>query len=705
MNSFSQVFPCSRPSRLPSPVHEQGQSQPCDNGEIMNNYRTSALHQHTSSSFHASKPQPHIQTFFSSSYTPQNSDHFSAASAPSPFSSASSGSYPNDSPPAEPPFEMEPDYLPGITQPDDLHYSYPAVHDNHDPARWPPSTVPSSYHAYEETVMPQPIAAPLPMSAAQTMPVPWVSGPIEKYQPQRQYQQWEQQQHANSYPSFSTQVGRMRSSSGDAPSAHLNRDISLNSRYTVQQRHMFPLLSEEKLDLVHPSEPEIAPLVPSSMVTSGHTPFSLSLSPTHSHGHMRSYSQEYAQAPQTSQAQAAHAKRERERSMSDAAAYQMRIPRSSNGYPASSVAASGAYAPYNTGIHGSDLNAHSYISNQQSHSEHPPSSSPSHTGYSQQYQDSSRHSVSMPMPMSAPLYGSQPIYHFNGQQQTSSSSTAGPYTGSGAHRDARTSEESELSPVMRYQQMEAQGTQGLRDPRYVNNGMSGDCGASSAVKEEDKDDMEDETIIARQLATLREPNCDSEFFDAEGDEDAEGEEYGGEYDHSGDDDADDSEYEIQTRISSTTGNSPSRSLRPRRRTSTATKSSRYEPYAISSSSSRSSSRAAPASSHSPTALSNSRARSRGLNSLGSPVPIPNLTKKSRGRRVPTVDSLSGKAGRGPVRQDGDDEDGKNARTYTCDAVGCGKCFARGEHLKRHVRSIHTYEKRRLFSFLSCFMYT
>ncbi|KAJ7236059.1 hypothetical protein B0H12DRAFT_997682, partial [Mycena haematopus] len=64
-----------------------------------------------------------------------------------------------------------------------------------------------------------------------------------------------------------------------------------------------------------------------------------------------------------------------------------------------------------------------------------------------------------------------------------------------------------------------------------------------------------------------------------------------------------------------------------------------------------------------------------------PVPVPNLTKKSRGRRVPTVASLYGGAG------------GKaQARLYTCKVAGCGKCFARGEHLKRHVRSIHTYEK-------------
>ncbi|KAF8954313.1 hypothetical protein BDZ97DRAFT_1621426, partial [Flammula alnicola] len=61
-----------------------------------------------------------------------------------------------------------------------------------------------------------------------------------------------------------------------------------------------------------------------------------------------------------------------------------------------------------------------------------------------------------------------------------------------------------------------------------------------------------------------------------------------------------------------------------------------------------------------------------------PIPVPNLTKKSRGRRVPTMKR------RGVV--------GKGARMYLCEVEGCGKCFARGEHLKRHVRSMHTYEK-------------
>lgn len=68
--------------------------------------------------------------------------------------------------------------------------------------------------------------------------------------------------------------------------------------------------------------------------------------------------------------------------------------------------------------------------------------------------------------------------------------------------------------------------------------------------------------------------------------------------------------------------------------------------------------------------------------LGAPVPVPNLTKKSRGRRVPTAPVFMVQGG---VQ--------KNMRMYRCTVDGCYKCFARGEHLKRHVRSIHTNEKR------------
>ncbi|KAN0130048.1 hypothetical protein V8E53_012202 [Lactarius tabidus] len=67
--------------------------------------------------------------------------------------------------------------------------------------------------------------------------------------------------------------------------------------------------------------------------------------------------------------------------------------------------------------------------------------------------------------------------------------------------------------------------------------------------------------------------------------------------------------------------------------------------------------------------------------MGAPVPVPNLTKKSRGRRVPTAPVFIVQGG---VQ--------KNMRMYRCTVDGCYKCFARGEHLKRHVRSIHTNEK-------------
>ena len=65
-----------------------------------------------------------------------------------------------------------------------------------------------------------------------------------------------------------------------------------------------------------------------------------------------------------------------------------------------------------------------------------------------------------------------------------------------------------------------------------------------------------------------------------------------------------------------------------------------------------------------------------------PVPVPNLTKKSRGRSVPTASGSINPYGTQRVR-----------RSFVCVATGCGKCFVRGEHLKRHIRSIHTNEKR------------
>jgi len=61
-----------------------------------------------------------------------------------------------------------------------------------------------------------------------------------------------------------------------------------------------------------------------------------------------------------------------------------------------------------------------------------------------------------------------------------------------------------------------------------------------------------------------------------------------------------------------------------------------------------------------------------------PSPVPHLIKKSRGRRVPEPDEA-------------------RERTHICAVPGCAKSFARAEHLKRHVISLHTHEKRTYIS--------
>ena len=117
-----------------------------------------------------------------------------------------------------------------------------------------------------------------------------------------------------------------------------------------------------------------------------------------------------------------------------------------------------------------------------------------------------------------------------------------------------------------------------------------------------------------------------------------------------------------------------------------------------------------------------------------PNMIPQLTKRSRGRQVPTVrlTATSNGADNEDENDDVNDEvtfirsrrrgaaSGRKAngvedaagrsRSYVCKVNGCGKCFQRGEHLKRHIRSIHTNEKRSSFCpflyrlSLTCFPY-
>ena len=125
-----------------------------------------------------------------------------------------------------------------------------------------------------------------------------------------------------------------------------------------------------------------------------------------------------------------------------------------------------------------------------------------------------------------------------------------------------------------------------------------------------------------------------------------------------------------------------------------------------------------------------------------PIPIPNLNKKSRGRKVPNITNndntvmkrkLSSSSSKVYVKQeedvdDDDDESGDEFedrsrssstrsrrkkpppemsktpsgenRTFICVVPGCGKCFIRSEHLKRHIRSIHTHDKREFRIFFS-----
>jgi hypothetical protein len=64
--------------------------------------------------------------------------------------------------------------------------------------------------------------------------------------------------------------------------------------------------------------------------------------------------------------------------------------------------------------------------------------------------------------------------------------------------------------------------------------------------------------------------------------------------------------------------------------------------------------------------------------LDIPTPVPGLTKNSRGRTVPKKTEI--------VFEDG-------SRSFWCSVEGCDKLFGRAEHLKRHVKSIHTNETR------------
>ena len=68
---------------------------------------------------------------------------------------------------------------------------------------------------------------------------------------------------------------------------------------------------------------------------------------------------------------------------------------------------------------------------------------------------------------------------------------------------------------------------------------------------------------------------------------------------------------------------------------------------------------------------------------------PLFIKKSRGRKVPTSQNF--------ISSDG--QRGVKDRRHVCEI--CGGQFKRGEHLKRHVRSIHTQDRRTSVAFGDC----
>ncbi|GAA5998241.1 uncharacterized protein JCM10292_001066 [Rhodotorula paludigena] len=84
------------------------------------------------------------------------------------------------------------------------------------------------------------------------------------------------------------------------------------------------------------------------------------------------------------------------------------------------------------------------------------------------------------------------------------------------------------------------------------------------------------------------------------------------------------------------------------------------------------------------------------------------TKRSRGR-VPPVSSklkLDGvNPDAGPTEEQiayvGTTKSGRAKKIFLCKVPGCGKCFKRSEHLKRHIRSIHTNEKPFMCQWPNC----
>ncbi|OSX66798.1 hypothetical protein POSPLADRAFT_1129832, partial [Postia placenta MAD-698-R-SB12] len=67
-----------------------------------------------------------------------------------------------------------------------------------------------------------------------------------------------------------------------------------------------------------------------------------------------------------------------------------------------------------------------------------------------------------------------------------------------------------------------------------------------------------------------------------------------------------------------------------------------------------------------------------------PRPVPGVSKKGRGRHVPTKEA-----------------GGRKGTTYTCSVEDCHKVFKRHEHLKRHVMSLHSNEQNYMCALPFC----
>ena len=314
-----------------------------------------------------------------------------------------------------------------------------------------------------------------------------------------------------------------------------------------------------------------------------------------------------------------------------------------------------------------------------------PSSAPSaeaKTVFQPRHQTESQQSMPVSVPMAPRLY-SDPTMYVNSPAASSNLSSAS------SGRDLNNRNLDEMSPILAFRKMAVGDGQGVCNPQLVNGDMSrGDGGRVHLQGDHEKNGSERSAEVGAGKASAstdewRESDLWDDDYAEDDDEDDE--------DYNGEGDDDDDEYVVSRRRSFVAGSS--HNLRPRQHSWAGMASARYHPYPDSSDASNPHSKMLP--NFSSTALMSlpKPKVARQANSL--PIPVPNLTKKSRGRRVPTVDSLKSgeKCWKGRSGQD-KNEGEKNARTFICDTAGCGKCFARGEHLKRHVRSIHTHEKRK-----------